>query len=67
MNEISSLYIHIPFCISKCAYCDFFSRPYGSVPDDYIAALCNEISYRIKLYNISNLKQFILEGELQVF
>lgn len=62
MNEISSLYIHIPFCISKCAYCDFFSRPYGSVPDDYIAALCNEISYRIQLYNISNLKTIYIGG-----
>lgn len=62
MNEISSLYIHIPFCISKCAYCDFFSRPYGSVPGDYLAALCNEISYRIQLYNISNLKTIYIGG-----
>ncbi len=23
-----SLYIHIPFCIEKCSYCDFFSVPY---------------------------------------
>lgn len=44
-----SLYIHIPFCLSKCAYCDFFSRPCGnrSVPDSYIKALCNEISFRL--------------------
>ena len=25
-----SLYIHIPFCTSKCTYCDFFSIPVGS-------------------------------------
>ena len=23
------LYVHIPFCVLKCAYCDFFSVPYG--------------------------------------
>ncbi|MCM1111345.1 MAG: radical SAM family heme chaperone HemW [Clostridium sp.] len=24
---MSGLYLHIPFCASKCAYCDFYSRP----------------------------------------
>lgn len=28
MNELS-LYIHIPFCIRKCLYCDFLSFPVG--------------------------------------
>jgi len=40
------LYIHIPFCLSKCAYCDFYSRDdmlYAA--DDYIAALSAELCY----------------------
>ena len=26
MRELE-LYIHIPFCVSKCKYCDFLSAP----------------------------------------
>ncbi|SEQ80237.1 oxygen-independent coproporphyrinogen-3 oxidase [Treponema bryantii] len=58
----SSLYIHIPFCISKCAYCDFFSKPYEAVPDSYIDALCNEIDFRISEYNIKKLKTIYIGG-----
>ena len=44
----TSLYIHIPFCRSKCTYCDFFSiSADGDVPDSYIDALCAEISWRM--------------------
>lgn len=44
-----SLYIHIPFCRSKCTYCDFFSVPVNSaVSDEYVCALVNEIDYRLK-------------------
>lgn len=25
-----SIYIHIPFCVKKCAYCDFLSFPVGA-------------------------------------
>jgi oxygen-independent coproporphyrinogen-3 oxidase len=39
----SSLYIHFPFCLTKCAYCDFFSRPAAKDAHDlfgaYLAAL----------------------------
>ena len=41
----TGLYIHIPFCLSKCSYCDFFSIPSElRVPDSYVEALCNEIT-----------------------
>lgn len=39
------LYIHIPFCLQKCLYCDFPSHAnLAYLYQPYIAALCQEIS-----------------------
>ena len=41
MKQMLGLYIHIPFCRSKCDYCDFYSLPNReSRMDDYLRALC---------------------------
>lgn len=38
------LYIHIPFCVRKCAYCDFLSGPSDAETiDRYVTALTEEI------------------------
>jgi oxygen-independent coproporphyrinogen-3 oxidase len=38
------VYIHIPFCRTRCPYCDFVSRPIsGAVPEPFTDALCAEI------------------------
>ena len=41
-----SLYIHIPWCIEKCPYCDFNSHKLqGDIPeDDYLHALINDLT-----------------------
>lgn len=39
------LYLHIPFCASKCAYCDFYSFPApAELLDAYTDALCRELA-----------------------
>jgi oxygen-independent coproporphyrinogen-3 oxidase len=39
-----SLYIHIPYCISKCPYCDFNSHVVARIPErDYTDALIREL------------------------
>ena len=38
------LYLHIPYCFSKCRYCDFYSHPgERGVPDAYVDALLREL------------------------
>ncbi len=41
-----SLYIHIPFCPSRCGYCSFtleYLKPYSMLIDDYFSALITEV------------------------
>lgn len=40
------LYVHIPFCVKKCAYCDFLSGPANAEEiGTYVTALCREIDW----------------------
>ncbi len=43
---MQGLYLHIPFCRSRCAYCDFFSTTRETEMDRYVQALCLEIKAR---------------------
>ncbi len=45
---MAGLYIHIPFCRSKCIYCDFYSLPMRIDASDYIDALLLEFNARKK-------------------
>ena len=63
-----SLYIHIPFCVSKCDYCDFTSFPItsGTKPlfSDYFTALKKELLFWKKHYLKSpySLKSLYIGG-----
>ena len=39
------LYLHIPYCLARCRYCDFYSRGgQKEVPDAYVDALAREMA-----------------------
>jgi putative oxygen-independent coproporphyrinogen III oxidase len=45
-----SLYVHIPWCVRKCPYCDFNSHQLrDNMPEaDYVAALCDDLAYEVE-------------------
>ncbi len=51
MEKELGIYIHIPFCVKKCNYCDFNS---GSFSDEikalYVDALCKEIEIKSEFF-----------------
>ena len=45
MNSKLGLYIHIPFCVCKCAYCDFYSLPLNdSIAKSYVNKIISELN-----------------------
>ncbi len=43
MTKSLGLYLHVPFCASKCKYCDFYSLAAPERMDAYVGAMCREI------------------------
>lgn len=71
MKELS-LYVHIPFCKSKCLYCDFPSfANRENLMSDYINALIKEINMKATKYIIRSLfigggtPSYLSEGDLE--
>ena len=43
---VSGIYIHIPFCASRCIYCDFYSTTLRNKAPQYVEALIREMDER---------------------
>jgi oxygen-independent coproporphyrinogen III oxidase len=45
MSEDLAIYVHVPFCVRKCAYCDFNAYSgLGHLAQPFVAAVCREIA-----------------------
>lgn len=57
------LYIHIPFCHSKCLYCDFYSTPSATqFIDSYIQGILNEFDLRINELKGNRIRTVYIGG-----
>ncbi len=72
MRRDLELYIHIPFCVKKCAYCDFLSGPADEeTMEYYVRALIREIEsiesmkemYRVVTVFVGGGTPSVLGGE----
>lgn len=43
---MAGLYVHIPFCATRCFYCGFYSTTKLDLQDRYVDSLCREIALR---------------------
>ncbi|MCC8188838.1 MAG: radical SAM family heme chaperone HemW [Bacteroides sp.] len=43
---MSGIYIHVPFCKTRCIYCDFYSSTHEEKKEEYVAALSDELTTR---------------------
>ena len=50
-KRLAGIYIHIPFCKSRCKYCDFFSTTHLEKQAQYVQALLVEIQDRLSISN----------------
>ncbi|MBO7480512.1 MAG: radical SAM family heme chaperone HemW [Bacteroidales bacterium] len=59
---MSGIYVHIPFCRSKCIYCDFYSIALPSLIPDFCKALKKEIASRNNTFSGKTINTIYFGG-----
>ncbi|MCH5346693.1 MAG: radical SAM family heme chaperone HemW [Muribaculaceae bacterium] len=62
---MAGIYIHVPFCKSKCCYCDFYSMPSRGRDDlmeKYFQGVLNEFKHRSSLLSGLNVNTLYIGG-----
>lgn len=62
-RDKKGIYVHIPFCASKCIYCDFLSFPgLDGYQDRYFKSLLEEINYKKEIFEDQEITSIFIGG-----
>lgn len=56
------LYVHIPYCLQKCGYCDFFSASAPCVPPEYVRAVARQLEHLAHSFCVEGWKSVYIGG-----
>lgn len=59
---MAGIYIHVPFCKTRCIYCDFYSTTRSEWRTQYVRALCRELEIRKDYLQGENIETIYLGG-----
>ncbi len=59
---MAGIYIHVPFCKTRCIYCDFYTRTDISPKQAYVSAVCKEIELRKDYLSGEQIKTIYFGG-----
>lgn len=59
---MAGIYVHIPFCKTRCIYCDFFSTTLLSMREEYVSAVCMEVRQQKDYLNGETIETVYLGG-----
>lgn len=59
---MAGIYVHIPFCASRCIYCGFYSTTRLELRQRYVDALCSELSLRAQYINNVRVRTIYIGG-----
>lgn len=59
---MAGIYIHIPFCKTRCIYCDFYSTTRSELKERYVRALCRELEMRREYLHGEPIETIYLGG-----
>lgn len=59
---MAGIYLHIPFCKRKCAYCDFYSVANTQYIDEFVSAICKETALQKEYLNNESIQTIYFGG-----